>query len=252
MKNHEHITPEQQIENQRAEIESLNRKVDSLERELQKYQTEADKYRPALNYQYRSGESRLLQQIQTLEKQLADCLEKKPDPAPPIRTPKIEATIRMACAAPFMPKWRYREGGGREFPPKHSQWRYLQRMLVESDSVSHYWFHKSFKKVLTLVNYVTDKTAIQEIPGLKAEQYVDAAEDLGSHFCYCDQDDHDALVLLKEILENFKGTDDWFPRWYAGDFDDVLVSVSLIIACQAIYLSCQEEPEPKKEPEATE
>jgi hypothetical protein len=193
------------------------------------------------------GEAALLAQIAELQKQLADCLGKKPSAAAPIKTLEIESTLEMACAAPFMPKWKGKKGE-QTFTPKYVQWRYLQENLIDSEALSHYWSHKLFKEVLLAVNYITNKMAMQKPNHQTPEKYAEPAEELGSHFCYCDQDEHEALILLKEIVEFIKESEDI----YNPDIDDILVSVSLIIACQAIYLSCQDEPEPEEEEEKSE
>lgn len=196
-----------------------------------------------------SGEKALLEQITELQKQLDDCLEKRPKTRAPFRTYEIERTLSMACSAPFMPKWKGIKGS-QQFTPKYEQWSDLQDTLIESEELSPYWSHKLFKEVLLAVNYITKKMAMQKPNNQTREKYDEPAEQIGFHFYRPNQTEHEALILLKEIVEKIRESDDI----YIQGIDDILVSVSLIIQCQAIYLSCQEEDleedeEEKSQPE---
>lgn len=234
---------DEQIRNQGETIKSLERKVESLERELHKYlDPDSREINPTFK-PGKQGEDALLEQIASLQN--------RPKSKALIRTQEIERTLRLACSSPFMPKWKGIKGN-QTFTPKYEQWSALQDNLIESEGLSHYWSHKSFKEVLFAVNYITNKMAIQKPNHQERDKYDEPAEDLGFHFCYCDQTEHEALILLKEIAEKIKESADI----YNPNIDDILVSLSLIIQCQAIYLSCQlqeqeeeQEQEEKSQPE---
>jgi hypothetical protein len=162
------------------------------------------------------------------------------------RFDSVETTLNMACAAPFMPKWKKSETGGRQFTPKHEQWRTLQREILQSEALDNYWTNKSFRVALGHLNYITNNMAIHGINHLKEEQWEGAARDIGCYCCYVDSRDHSGFLLLKNIVEKIKELGGLWVKYWPNQVDDILVSLSVVIRCQEIYLNSQNEPEPEE------
>jgi hypothetical protein len=151
------------------------------------------------------GEKALLEQIADLQKQLDDCLEKTPKKTtkPIFLTASIDATLLMACAAPFMPKYtKDNKGNNISFVSKHWEWKRLQTILLEWEGLADYWPTDGFRRSIILVNYITDKLAIHDVPNLGDEKYEAASRAIGN-VC-CEGTKLSTTILLKEMIHKIR------------------------------------------------
>lgn len=162
------------------------------------------------------------------------------------RTEAIANTLYMAFASPFMPRYFTHEKSGKSFYPKAWRWQRLQGILTTWEGLRDYRPTELFYSAMNLVNTITNKVAIQDVPN-QGDKYEENAMSIAY---LCIQRDPAATILLKEMIEKIKASGDM--GYMDRDIDDMLVSVELMLQCQEIWHRCQEEPEPEEEKEAQE
>lgn len=146
MNTQKHITPEQQIENQKAEIESLQRKNESLEKELQKHlDPDSGDLNPSIKYHYRSAESAL---VADLQRKLDDCLGADFNLT---RDNDLEESIYAAMHGLFLPKRQWSEHD-KVYKYYTTPWWYLREFLFDVDLFDNHWTNADFRKGVSILN----------------------------------------------------------------------------------------------------
>lgn len=252
MKTHEHITPEQQIANQKAEIESLERKVESLERELQKYlDPDSGEINPSMRYHFKSGEAALLEKIQTLERQLGDCLEPGNDL---VSSNRLEQRIIGAINALFLPVRCYSKRA-KDFQSESQPWWYLREFLFESDLFSDHWTRPEFRLGVDMLNDICQASEATGVKGGLTKKHFERFEFAGRLFGGSAEWNDKKSIAVREliaslllIIQNYKQV----AKAYVSmdDLYDMLAALKILAFCQKLWTDAKPEPEEKEEAEA--
>lgn len=239
MENH---IKDEQIQRQAEEIESQARKIASLEAELQKcLDPDSGELNPSIRYHYRTGESALVERIQSLEKQLTDCLEDSPETirfrsdVTPSRV--LEAFITNIGASLFLPLEYYDEKLGKVKDSRYGVWSTLVFILIERPEFLDLWGNTHFRRAVNMVN---EATAHLDHARLKEDEAMGEYEIAAEYLCIGNAEDHEAIKTLRIVLERlYKIEWDQSVGLEKVDIDYLIFALQIIIQCQRLYLTMQ-------------
>lgn len=137
---------DEQIRNQAEAIQSLERKIETLEAQLPKHlDPDIGEINPAVRLH---GEKALVDQVQTLEKQLTECLDMSVDLP---ETDDLQSRIYHSLHGLFLPTKKWSEYH-KEYQMHTVPWWYLREFLFDVDLFNDNWSSADFRKGASILN----------------------------------------------------------------------------------------------------
>lgn len=237
---------DEQIANQAAEIESQRRKIESLERELQRHlDPDSGEIRLTRRGQ-KHGESALLEQIATLQKELADCLDAAPAELVRDGDRLLEERIYITITSAFLPTHSWRKGRDNEeqMTLNFQAWWMFRETLFTTDLFNDHWTAPDFREGLNILNDICQATDGGPTKLKHFDKYDFANRLFGGggdehheRKCRAVQSLISSLVIIRQHSED----KDIKNAFSADEINDMLAALKIVSLCQKLWTDAKPE-----------